>query len=224
MIRMEIACFLVIAFMAVMYFTAKREKTRLHRIFSAVLILSMIHLILDGVTIYTVNHLDSIPIWANTVIHRLFLGTMDVIFYLVYYYIVALAEDESGDCRRITGFGKLMLGIVLICVLFLPIHYVETDRGNYSYGPTVYMVYACIGIYLLLTIITLCRHWTQIHRKKKVAVSIAFNNRGRDIAISDAASVGISQRNGDYVNQSVLLYDYGKSGYFSGTAGTGGKT
>lgn len=174
MIRMEIACFLVIAFMAVMYFTAKREKTRLHRIFSAVLILSMIHLILDGVTIYTVNHLDSIPIWANTVIHRLFLGTMDVIFYLVYYYIVALAEDESGDCRRITGFGKLMLGIVLICVLFLPIHYVETDRGNYSYGPTVYMVYACIGIYLLLTIITLCRHWTQIHRKKKVAVSIAL--------------------------------------------------
>ena len=85
MIRMEIACFLALALMAVMYFTAKRDKTQIHRVFSTILILSMIHLVLDGMTIYTVNHLESIPLWMNDVLHRLFLGTMEVIFYLVYH-------------------------------------------------------------------------------------------------------------------------------------------
>ena len=57
MIRMEIACFLVVAFMAIMYFSAKRENTKLHKVFSVYLILSMFHLILDASTIYTVNHM-----------------------------------------------------------------------------------------------------------------------------------------------------------------------
>ncbi|MDD6307705.1 MAG: ATP-binding protein [Clostridiales bacterium] len=174
MIRMEIACFLVLALMAVMYFTAKREKTQIHRVFSTILILSMIHLVLDGMTIYTVNHLESIPLWMNDVLHRLFLGTMEVIFYLVYHYIVLLVESESEDCLNISRLGTLLLGIVLLGVVFLPLYYVETENGNYSYGPTVYMVYVCIAIYLLLTIIMLIRHWKQIHVKKKIAVSIAL--------------------------------------------------
>ena len=57
MIRMEIACFLVLAFLAAMYFSAPREHTKIHKCFSKLLIYSMLNLILDATTIYTVNHL-----------------------------------------------------------------------------------------------------------------------------------------------------------------------
>ena len=57
MLRMEIALFLVLAFVASVYFPAGRKITPLHRTFSALLVVVLIHLVLDGVTVYTVHHL-----------------------------------------------------------------------------------------------------------------------------------------------------------------------
>ncbi|MDD5917698.1 MAG: hypothetical protein PUD73_01160 [bacterium] len=56
MLRMEIALFIVLAFVACVYFSAGRKNTPLHRTFSALLIVVLIHLALDGVTVYTVHH------------------------------------------------------------------------------------------------------------------------------------------------------------------------
>ena len=87
MVRMEIACFLVVAFMSVLYFSSQREHTLLHKLFSSLLIVSMIHLIFDGVTIYTVNHMDEVSPWFNYISHRIFISSMVILFYLAYRYI-----------------------------------------------------------------------------------------------------------------------------------------
>lgn len=174
MIRMEIACFFVLALMAVLYFFAKREHTRLHRCFSVLLITAMVHLVLDGMTIYTVNRLDDIPRWCNYVIHKLFLGTMIITIYFVYRYIVLLVEDETRDCQHIERFSTLVLIVGVLSVPLLPLAYVETPKGNYSYGPTVFTIYGCVVIFILLAVITLTRHWKQIHIKKKMAVGLSM--------------------------------------------------
>lgn len=174
MIRMEIACFMVITFMAIMYFSAKRKRTKIHNIFSALLLLSAINLIFDGVTIYTVNQLYSIPIWLNDIFHKVFLGTTSGVLYLVYRYIVQLVEDESGIDLRISRFSTVLLVVTLFCGVVAPIYYIETEQGNYSYGPTVYMVYVSVAIFLLLTIVTLFKYWKQIQKKKQLAISIAM--------------------------------------------------
>ena len=62
MIRMEIALTLVLAFVAYIYFSAGRKHTLLHKTFSVLLITMLIHLPLDAATVYTVNHLDTVPI------------------------------------------------------------------------------------------------------------------------------------------------------------------
>ncbi len=174
MIRMEVACFLVIAFMAILYFSSKRDKTRIHKIFSAVMILSMLHLVFDGITIYTVNHLETVPRWFNDGIHRLFYGTMLVFFYLIYRYVILLVEGEVKHSLNISPFSTVMLYFVLICTAVLPIDYVQTEQGNYSFGPAVYTLYFCNAIYILLTIVTLIRYWKQIHPKKKNGISVAL--------------------------------------------------
>ena len=81
---MEIALFLVMAMVACIYFTAEKEKTSLHRTFEVMLVTVMIHLIFDGITVYTVNHLDLVPKLLNDAFHRLFIGTMILIFFLFY--------------------------------------------------------------------------------------------------------------------------------------------
>lgn len=174
MIRMEVACFLVIAFMAIMYFSSRRDKTRIHKTFAAVMIITMLHLVFDGLTIYTVNNLETVPGWFNEVSHRLFYGTMIVFFYLIYRYIILLVEDEVKYSLNISSFSTVMLFFILVCTIVLPIKYIQTDQGNYSFGPAVYTLYFGNAIYIVLTIVTLIRYWKQIHPKKRNGISVAL--------------------------------------------------
>lgn len=48
MIKMEIALFLVISFLAGMYFSAERKKTELHMVFGILLVAVMVNLVLTG--------------------------------------------------------------------------------------------------------------------------------------------------------------------------------
>ena len=174
MIRMEIACFLVVAFMAIMYFSAKREKTKLHNVFSCFLIVSMLHLILDATTIYTVNHLENVPRWANDILHRLFIGSMLFLFFLIYRYILLLVEEESEQILQRSPRSKVVLVLAEICAFVLPIDYKQTEMGNYSYGPAANTTYGCIALYVIFTIVALCRYWKQLHTKKKIAICTAL--------------------------------------------------
>ena len=84
MLRMEIALFLVLAFVALVYFSAGRKHTMLHKTFSVLLIVMLVHLAFDAATIYTVGHLDTVPLLLNDILHRFFIGTMVLAVYLFY--------------------------------------------------------------------------------------------------------------------------------------------
>lgn len=174
MVRMEIACFIVIAFMSAIYFSSKRENTKLHKLFSIFLIVSMIHLTFDGITIYTVNHMDVVPSWINDVSHRIFISTMVVVFYFVYRYIAILIEEDTGKDLHSFTVSTVILAISLIGTIFLPLIYIETPQGNYSYGPAAFMLYISVAIYLLMVFVILCKYWKQINAKKKKVIGIAM--------------------------------------------------
>ena len=93
MLRMEIALFLILAFVAYVYFSAEKEHTVLHRTFSVLLVTVLVHLVLDGATVYTVNHLDAVSELFNGILHRLFLGSMVLVIFLFYQYIAILLEE-----------------------------------------------------------------------------------------------------------------------------------
>ena len=100
---MEIALFLVLAFVAFIYFSAGLQHTPLHRTFSVLLVATLLHLVFDGATIYTVNHLDTVPRALNDSLHRLFIGTMVLVVYLFFRYISILVQEETGKPRRSSG-------------------------------------------------------------------------------------------------------------------------
>ena len=174
MVRMEIACFLVIVFMACIYFSAKREQTKMHKVFSVLLIVSMIHLFFDGVTICTVNMLHEIPLWVNDFAHRVFIATMLLAFYLLYWYCVLLVEDDIKESLHISAFSTIVMLVSLAGILFLPIIYIETEKGNYSYGPVAYILYISVTIYLIQVFMLICKHWKYIHVKKKTVIGITM--------------------------------------------------
>ena len=174
MIRMEIALFLVAAFVAYMYFTAEKGHTALHRTFSVLLVAVLIHLALDGATVYTVNHLDTVPPLFNGSLHRLFLGSMTVVIFLFYQYIAILVQEETGKHRRLDWPARIFLILAELGNFLLPITYTVTPEGNYSSGPYMLVPYAAVAFYLLLCAGLLVKNWKTVDGKKRSAIGAAL--------------------------------------------------
>ena len=171
---MEIALFLVVAFVAYMYFSAEKEQTALHGTFSVLLVAVLVHLALDGATVYTVNHLNTVPELLNGILHRLFLGSMVVVIFLFYQYIAILVQEETGKRRRLDWPARIFLIVAVLGNFLLPISYTMTEEGNYSSGPYMLVPYAAVAFYLLLCAGLLAANWRKIDQKKKSAIGIAL--------------------------------------------------
>lgn len=171
---MEIALFFVLAFVAYIYFSAEWRTTLLHKVFSVLLIAMMVHLLFDAATIYTVNHLSTVPILLNDILHRFFIGTMVLIVYLFYQYIAVLVEEETGQPKQLDKAARLYLLIAQLGVLLLPVHYAVTTKGNYSDGIHASVCYVSMAFYLFLCMWLLVRSWKQIDTKKKFAIGAAL--------------------------------------------------
>lgn len=174
MLRMEIALFLVMAFVAYIYFTAEKQHSLLHRIFSVLLLTVLFHLALDGITVYTVHHLDTVPEQLNDMVHRLFLGSMVLVIFLFYQYIAVLVEEESGKPRRLDVPAVIFLLAAELGNFLLPISYTVTPDGNYSSGPYMMVPYGAVAFYLLLCMGLLIDNRHRIDRKKKNVIGIAL--------------------------------------------------
>ena len=174
MLRMEIALIIILTFVAFIYFSAGRKHSRLHRTFSVLMITVIVNLIFDAATVYTVNHLDTVPLIMNNILHRLFIGTMIFTVYLFYRYIAVLIQEESGQYRSPDKLALIYLAAAEMGAMILPVHYAITDRGNYSDGIHADMCYVSMAFYLLLCIWMLLRHRKQIEDKKKFAIGVAM--------------------------------------------------
>ena len=178
MIRMEIACMVIISFIAVTYFSAKRKKTFIHTLFSWLIVTSMVNLLFDAITVYTVNHLDTVPELANEIFHKIFIGTLVIVLFITFRYNMTLINKENsriyGNNRKLSWLWNLPLFVSLSGVIFLPLYYKETTGGNYSYGPAANMAYISVGFYLIISIVICFKNWNFINPKKKSAVIMAL--------------------------------------------------
>ena len=174
MLRMEIALILILVFVAYVYFSAGRKYTPLHRTFSILLVALIIHLVFDAATVYTVNHLDTVPRLLNDILHRIFIGSMSLIVYLFYHYMAILVDEGTGKFRWLNLAAKIYLVVAAVATVVLSIHYAVTPQGNYSDGIHAEVCYVSTAFYLLLCAWMLLVNWKEIEQKKKFAIGVAL--------------------------------------------------
>ena len=175
-LRMEAACFVILAFIAFVYFSAKRPKTRLHKVFSCLIVSLEIHLLFDAVTVYTVNNLDEVPKWLNDICHRIFVGTMLLTILLYYLYIVFMIDEETNHRKRSVLYNVIRHAINIymvaaeILIFIAPVEYQECPKGNYEIGVAAVIIYISIPMFLFHIVANIIRNYKYIHPKKRMAV------------------------------------------------------
>lgn len=148
-IRFQIAAFLMWLLIVVDYRRNSHLQLLSTKCFRTLLILTGLNLVFDGITVYTVNHINEVPVWFNDLVHKLFLGSIVIIMFFNFLYVYILANNQ----RRIKTHKMLLLLIPIfisaIIILFGKLDYRITENAAYSYGTLVYVVYVCGILYLI---------------------------------------------------------------------------
>ena len=173
MIKAQICCMIIVMFIAAVYFKAKRVKSYSHIIFSISLVICMFNLLFDMITVYTVNHLESVPSSVNRIAHNLFLGSLIAEVFMFYLYSFILIYEDKINKKRL-WFAAVPVWIAWLGLVTLPIEYVETPKGNYSWGPAVLTVHGIVVFYIACIVIRIIRHGKEINPKKGYVIRIAF--------------------------------------------------
>ena len=175
MYKTQLICCIIVFFIGVFYFVSvKNRKTKSHIWYSTLLITSVLQLIFDVLSVVTVNNPDTIPLWINNLVHQCFMALMLVIFLAVYKYLETVIEAEIGKQFHSAKWVYIPLAISFLGVILLPIHYMETPQGNYSYGPGPVNIYVSIAIYVILIFRLLLKYGKMISPKKTRAIAIAM--------------------------------------------------
>ncbi len=175
MIKMPIACFLLVSYSFYYYKKRKRVRTYATWIFEIIICCVLTNLIADAVTEFTVNHRDMVSETCIYVWHIIFLETMLSICFLLYYYLVTYVERGTGISKQIERSCSLIVWIaVAIIVLLAPITYVDTQYGSYSLGEKAYALYVGAIYVIVLMVYNLVRYWRRIEKSKREVMLISI--------------------------------------------------
>ena len=71
-VKTQLARLVIVLFLGALFFSVKREKNKLHKSFSMILLVMPVYLVFDAASAYTVNHMDTVPGFVNNIVHRFF--------------------------------------------------------------------------------------------------------------------------------------------------------
>lgn len=174
MYKTQITCAIIVLFLGMIALFSSKQKNRASRWFHILLLTTFCQLIFDVLSVYTVNHLQTVPPVLNRIVHIFYMGLMLGIFFIVYKYLEVIIEEELGRKIRRYQFTVVPFVITLLGVIFLPLSYVEGVKTNYSYGPAAFMTYIGVAIYLVLIVRLLLQYGKEIPPKKRRAIYMAL--------------------------------------------------
>lgn len=156
--KLQIGCMLIVIYIAFIYFREqyayKVKKKEI--VFELLLFTGIFSIAFDGITAYTVNHLNKVPMLLNDIFHACFLCSLDAIVFLIFLYILDITRGLPKERNT-----KILVSLPFIVnmaamVIFLPqITYRQGNITNYSMGIPVYTCYIMVAVYMLGSVMLL---------------------------------------------------------------------
>lgn len=174
MYKTQIACIIIATFIAVFNFSSPNKKTNSSKCFTRLLVVTLLQLIVNVFSIYTANHLSTVPAVINRIAHVVFMSLMICVLYLTYKYTESIIDEEVGKKIKRRNYSIIPLILTILGIIFLPLSYVESEGVNYAYGPAAFMTYIGVAIYLLLLLKMLITYNKIIPKKKSNAIYISL--------------------------------------------------
>lgn len=169
-VREEAVCLLVLIFLICYHSIYKSsDENNDGKSFLKISSYALGHVILDILTVVTVNNLDVVPEAVNKVLHIAFycFGLLFIMEFLDYVIKLTMSYKLLQQYRRIKFFPVLL---IILLSFVLPMEYVEGRGTNYSYGQLIFVCYGIFALYCLLAMVLALVNYKNLDKKMRLAV------------------------------------------------------
>ena len=143
--KLQIGSLFVVLFITFDYIrqiSGKKRSLSCNKSFDALLIVSPWFIFFDGLTAWTVNHLDTVPLWLNNTFHCLFFLAVDVTMFLSFIYLCdATFGFPKSTIKKILLCSPFVINVLAIFIFIKDLNYVIGKTTNYSMGLSVIACY-----------------------------------------------------------------------------------
>lgn len=171
--KLQIGCMLIILYILFVYVKEKKRFSRKEpwTVFDTLLILGVTEILFDGLTAYTVNHLEETGKVINGLLHMCFLLSLDVFIFVLFLYMISITTGlPKKRSRRIFLYSPFLLNVLLVVLNMPSLQYYSGELSNYSMGVSAYTCFAMAAVYISLSIFIFFKRWRYIERHKRSSV------------------------------------------------------
>lgn len=152
-IEYELVAFIALVIVSLKYFYSKYFPSQQNRIFGYLLLVTLLTLLFDLITAFTLSFYKIIPVWLNQILNVLYFSfqTINPPIFLVYVLSLLgqLSLLRSYKIKLI--FVPAFVNLILLILNPLSNHFFKIDMINgYTYGYLFYILHIVAIIYLLI--------------------------------------------------------------------------
>lgn len=173
LMKTSVVCLVFTIYMLWFYYRKPHIPIRSARIFRLLIGAALLNAFFDLITLYTVNHRDSVAEGLNLLAHIIYLLSILEFIFLLFLYLRSYLEVKLKFSKEIRALHSLPFFVSALGILVLPITYVHGKTTDYSLGPKAYALYGSIVVYLILILYYCLRHWEILNREKRMAIVLA---------------------------------------------------
>lgn len=170
--KLQIGCLLIVLYITFIYYRECKKMKQKHKIslYDQLLGIGIICLIFDGVTAYTVNHLDSVDSTINRIVHMAFLLSIDAVLFTLFLYLRSITQGNVEGKSKLVINIPFIMNVAIVVAYIGDLEYRRGGKSNYSMGVSAYTCFIMVGVYLFFTIFTIFSRWNYIESHKRISI------------------------------------------------------
>ena len=173
-IKLQIGCLVLVLYLELIYIwqtTGKNAKVSCNPIFDALMMIVPSLIVFDGVTAWTVNHLDIVPVSLNLVFHAVFFILLSLFMLVMFLHTLSFVKGFPQKLIfRFLIFLPFIISVILILVFLPELEFIIGKKVNYSMGISVVVCYLVILLYFILIFVFTVRRIKYLEVRKRINV------------------------------------------------------
>ena len=173
-IKLQIGCLVLVLYLELIYIwqtTGKNAKVSCNPIFDALMMIIPWLIVFDGVTAWTVNHLEIVPVSLNLVFHAVFFILLSLFMFVMFLHTLSFVKGFPQKLIfRFLIFLPFIISVILILVFLPELEFIIGKKVNYSMGISVVVCYLVILLYFILIFVFTVRRIKYLEVRKRINV------------------------------------------------------
>ena len=173
-IKLQIGCLVLVLYLELIYIwqtTGKNAKVSCNPIFDALMMIIPSLIVFDGLTAWTVNHLEIVPVSLNLVFHAVFFILLSLFMFVMFLHTLSFIKGFPQKLIfRFLIFLPFIISVILILVFLPELEFIIGKKVNYSMGISVVVCYLVILLYFILIFVFTVRRIKYLEVRKRINV------------------------------------------------------